>query len=109
MDEPDLFDMRYFKNEHTCKTTHCIGGWVEELSGLGVRKALDIDAIGYNRLCYVIYLSGSNNFGWPADLASEYLSLCHANTWRVQNRHQHKAAEIAAKRIDRFIESNGGE
>lgn len=120
--EPDAFRMDVW----SCGTAHCIGGWALVLNDVKLRRNQ------YDHECLVVEDGLKTTSGEAArlldlsiayqededgdEVASPFTRLCYIENWpgrlgydyeRAQSRI--KKAQIAAKRIDRFIATNGAE
>jgi len=124
LEEPRRFNMDYFaatdefyphvvhRQTPPCGTVACIAGWatieharaegrsdlsVDFLNGIGRRtgaQALGLDEAQSSRLFFTEE--------WPDDLAVEYRDAYLQRDYAL-------AAEVAARRIDRFIKTDGAE
>ena len=113
--EPEHFDMTMFFNGNPvtkCGTAACIGGWAVALgrlstpavvaNNLTIHEAAQFPTIANGYLditnsqgCQLYYMAG-----WPEDLRNEYYTARAAKEFVKQ-------ADVACRRIDRFLESNG--
>lgn len=92
--EPPLFDMTTWSAKTPCGTSHCIGGWALSLyegvdKNIPYEEALEIAWTEAGRLFY--------KDSWPDGLRTDYY-LASTDDQR---------AEVAARRIDLFIATNG--
>lgn len=96
--EPNLFSMTGYYKKMDCGTSHCIAGWAVHLTEGD--KGLHLGDF-HNRACTALGISYGQGHGlfyddeWPRELSDEY----------NENTDKKERAQIAARAIDRFIES----
>lgn len=99
-EKPELFDMQYFNWRNSCGTSHCIGGWAEDMTGLPMQEALNISNLEARRLFYVdgdfSDEEEGDEGGWPKQFHGV------PEPWKP-------TPQQAAARIEHFIATNGAE